>query len=223
MARIVKEHDVRRSEILDVAQQLFYKKGYEQTSVQDILTAVGIAKGTFYHYFDSKQGLLEELVERLVAQTLDVIEPIITDRQLNALEKFEQFFFQIGQWKIERKALLLQLLRAYYLDENILLRHTLVVSSSEKVTPMLAAIIEQGVAEGIFSTAYVTETAEIILKTTQALSETVALLILDPPQDAHTMIERRVAANQQAIERMLQAPAGSLRLYDLSQIEQWLQ
>jgi AcrR family transcriptional regulator len=44
---------VRRTEILDVAQSLFYRKGYEPTSVQDIITEIGIAKGTFYHYFSA--------------------------------------------------------------------------------------------------------------------------------------------------------------------------
>ena len=56
MARTVKEPDVRRNEILDVAQQFFYTKGYEQTSVHDIIDQIGIAKGTFYHYFGSKVG-----------------------------------------------------------------------------------------------------------------------------------------------------------------------
>ena len=73
MARTVKEPDIRRNEILDVAQQFFYTKGYEQTSVQDIIDQVGIAKGTFYHYFGSKVELLDELIERMTDQVLSLI------------------------------------------------------------------------------------------------------------------------------------------------------
>jgi len=63
MARVIKEqeHAERRNEILDVAQKLVYTRGYEQMSIQDILDALGISKGAFYHYFDSKQALLEAL------------------------------------------------------------------------------------------------------------------------------------------------------------------
>ncbi|MCB9152072.1 MAG: TetR/AcrR family transcriptional regulator [Caldilineaceae bacterium] len=103
MARIVKDHDSRRHEILDAAQQLFYQKGYEQTSVQDLLNAIGIAKGTFYHYFDSKQALLQELTDRIVVEAMALVEKLVKDPQLNALEKFTQIYVQMHQWKIERK------------------------------------------------------------------------------------------------------------------------
>lgn len=56
MPRVVKEEDyaARRNEILDVARRLVYTKGYEQMSIQDILDALKISKGAFYHYFDSE-------------------------------------------------------------------------------------------------------------------------------------------------------------------------
>ena len=63
MARVVKEADVRREELLALALQLFVTVGYDRTSVEQITRAVGVAKGTFYHYFASKQDLLEQLVE----------------------------------------------------------------------------------------------------------------------------------------------------------------
>jgi hypothetical protein len=47
MTRIVKAPDERRSELIATAQQLFYTKGYERTSVSDIVKAVGVAQGTF--------------------------------------------------------------------------------------------------------------------------------------------------------------------------------
>ena len=58
MPRVVKEEDyaARRNEILDVARQLVYTKGYEQMSIQDILDALKISKGAFYHYFELETG-----------------------------------------------------------------------------------------------------------------------------------------------------------------------
>ena len=55
MSRIVKEEEytLRRNDILDTARRLVYTKGYEQMTIQDILDALQISKGAFYHYFDS--------------------------------------------------------------------------------------------------------------------------------------------------------------------------
>ncbi len=49
MARIVKAPDERRTEFIETAQALFYTKGYERTSVNDIIEAVGVSKGAFYY------------------------------------------------------------------------------------------------------------------------------------------------------------------------------
>lgn len=223
MARVVKEYDVRRNEILDVAQQLFYQKGYEQTAIQEILSAVGIAKGTFYHYFDSKETLLAALVERMSEQIMPLITVIATNPTLTACQKFEQVFAQAHQWKFEHKAVLLQLLGAFYQDENLRLRHNLVISGAAQIIPVWAQIIEQGVQEGVFITAYALETAEIIFKTLQSLSEGLALLILHPPPDAVVILERKVIAYQQAIERILGAAPGALPLLDLELTKRWLE
>ena len=54
-------HDKRKNEIFDCAGELFYTEGYEKTSIQQIIDKLGIAKGTFYHYFSSKFDLLNQL------------------------------------------------------------------------------------------------------------------------------------------------------------------
>jgi AcrR family transcriptional regulator len=59
--RVIKPPEVRRSELLDAATQLFEARGYEQVTVADIATAAKVAKGTFYLYFDSKEALLDAL------------------------------------------------------------------------------------------------------------------------------------------------------------------
>ena len=64
MSRIAKEHQQRKNEILDTAQRLFYSQGYENTSVANVIDAIGIAKGTFYHYFKSKAELPGQIVDR---------------------------------------------------------------------------------------------------------------------------------------------------------------
>ena len=125
MARIVKEHVVRRNEILDVAQRLVYTKGYEQMTIQDMLDDLQISKGAFYHYFDSKQELLEALVERLGEEVVQLLLPIVHDPVLPALDKFRRYLATLNRWKIGQKAFILALLHVWFTDDNAIMRQKL--------------------------------------------------------------------------------------------------
>ena len=78
MARIVKEADERRNEILDAAETLFTEKGYSKTTIIDILNQVGIAKGTFYYYFKSKEEVMDAIIERFIEQDVQKARLIAT-------------------------------------------------------------------------------------------------------------------------------------------------
>jgi AcrR family transcriptional regulator len=225
MARIVKEHDERRSEILDVAQELFYTKGYEKTSIKDIIDGVGIAKGTFYHYFSSKIQLLDELVERMLVQTVQMVAPIVNDETLDALEKFHLFFSTIENWKIENKAFFKGILQVFYNDDNAILRQKLKAASIAASTPALGKIIRQGINEDIFDTRYSDNIGEIIIVIGQSLAENLAVLLLGEDNNGNPLltIEHKIAVSQYAMERLLGAPVGSVNIFDLGRLRQWFE
>lgn len=107
MARTVKEEEyiARRNEILDVALQLVYSKGYEKMTIQDILDQLKISKGAFYHYFDSKVEVLEAVVERMAAEQVEpIFLSIVQDPHLSALEKLHHYFDMSTRWKTSKKA-----------------------------------------------------------------------------------------------------------------------
>lgn len=225
MTRIVKAPDERRSELIAAAQQLFYTKGYERTSVSDIVKAVGVAQGTFYYYFDSKQAILEALVAELTAQRHVLFQAIVADEILNAIQKWTRAVQVIGDWKIERKAELLALARVILKDENVLLRHKLRVQKVQMAAPILTEIIVQGIAEGVFETAYVEETAEIVYAISGAFSDTLADICLNPDKydDPTALAWRKLASVQTAIERVLGAKPGSLPLADEQTLAAWFE
>ena len=63
--RIVKTAEERKNEILDVAEELFAEKGYDNASTNDIIARIGIARGTLYHHFSSKEEILDAIVDRM--------------------------------------------------------------------------------------------------------------------------------------------------------------
>ncbi len=59
--------DMRKKQILETAEKLFCEKGYEKTSVQDILDILKLSKGSFYHHYESKEQLLQGMCEKRAA------------------------------------------------------------------------------------------------------------------------------------------------------------
>lgn len=123
MARILKheEYMTKRNEILSTAQKLIYTKGYEQMSIQDILNELGISKGNFFHYFSSKQAMLEALIERHMDEGESQLAPVVKDERLSAIEKLNMYFAIANKWKSGQREYLISLLRIWYSDSNAIL------------------------------------------------------------------------------------------------------
>ena len=226
MPRVVKEDDyaARRNEILDVALQLVYTKGYEQMSIQDILDALKISKGAFYHYFDSKQSLLDGVIDRMLDDADQVLRPIVEAKELSAIEKMQRYLDTGGRWKVAQKAFMLNLLRIWHTDANVLMRQKQETAAMKRIAPMLAEIIRQGIAEGTFTTKYPDEFGSMIVGLSRGFEDKVAELLLadKPPPDALKQLGAAIGAYSESMERILGAPAGSLPLGDVEILKEWL-
>lgn len=225
MGRVVKDAEVRRKEILDTAQYLYYSKGYEQTTIQDIIDEVGIAKGTFYHHFDSKQGLLYALIDRILDQIIQSLEPMINDDQLSALEKFNRFISDSTEMKFENQDVLKTFMQVYYQEDNAIMRERTQMESIRQVAPLLAQIIHQGVAEGIFVTTYPDICAEIILQISQNMSHKVIHLFLMDSEDMVIIesVNCTISAHEEAIARVLGAPPDLINVADIEIYRRWFE
>ena len=225
MARTVKKHEhaVKRKEITDVAQRLVYTRGYDQMSIQDILNELQISKGAFYHYFSSKQALLEALIDRMQEDAEPLVAPIVADPNLSALEKLHRFFDTSARWKTARKDYLMSLMRGWYADENALIREKAQTRMIKHFARLLADIIRQGVAEGVMNTPFPDQMGELTLTLLQGLGNDYMDLLFSnssSPDDLQRAIDL-VAAYNDALERMLGTPPGVLNLVDISILEDW--
>src|SRR4030081_1718518 len=99
----VEVHKVRRDAFLDAAQRLIQTKGYEQMSIQDVLDELETSRGALYHYFDSKQSLLDGVVDRFADAAMSAVAPVLADPHLPALRKLERVLGGIGSFKAEQK------------------------------------------------------------------------------------------------------------------------
>jgi AcrR family transcriptional regulator len=226
MARIVKEeeYELKRKEILDAAQRLIYTKGYQQMSIQDILDELKISKGAFYHYFDSKQALLDGLMDQMMDDAERVLGPIVQAGDLPAIVKLKRYFAAGARWKTDRKAFMLDLLRVWYTDSNALVRQKQEAAAIRRIAPMLAEIVRQGIDEGVFSTPFPDQIGSLIWGLAQGIQDNIAELLLggEPPPDALNRLEAIIGAYSDALERILGAPTGSMPLADVNLLKEWV-
>jgi AcrR family transcriptional regulator len=216
-------HAVRRDAFLDAAERLIRTRGYELMSVQDVLDEVGASKGAFYHYFASKEALLEAVVERMTDTAMAVVEPIAADPDLPAAEKLQALFSVAGRWKTQRSDLLLGMLRSWYAPENDLVRLRVARAGAARLTPLLAGIVRQGAAENAFDPSSADECAEILMALFTGSGDSIGRLVLDR-QDGRISFEaaeRHIAAYGEAIERILGLPAGSFVFVDAPSLHVW--
>lgn len=223
MTRIAKDPAERRTELIACAQRFFYSKGYETTSVSDIVDELGVAKGTFYYYFDSKMAILEAMVESAIGQSVDLVHDIAVDPSLPALEKWVRALEVVAAWKTARKEEMLALLRLVEKDENVLLQHKVRTQSARMMAPEFVKIIGQGIEEGVFDTEFADDSAEIALSIILAFSDTIARILLSPDDydEPATLARRKLAAVETALERVLGAPRGTLTLVDEEMLAAW--
>lgn len=225
MARTINEQEyaVKRNEILDATQRLVYTKGYEQMTVRDILDALKISKGAFYHYFASKQALLEGLIERTQREGEQLFAQILSDPALPPLEQLQHFFDAAGRWKTAQKAYLLALLRVWYTDDNAIVRQKVQAHMLKHASALLTQVIVRGHAEGAFTTPFPDQAGAIVMQMLLGMGEAFAALLLMPAKgpDLLPCAERLVAAYNDALERVLGAPSGSLSLLDAPTLREW--
>ena len=76
VSRAQRLRESRRAAVMDVARTIFSNKGYTATSIDDIIEAAGIARGTFYLYFESKRAIFDELLDELFGKIQAVVHRI---------------------------------------------------------------------------------------------------------------------------------------------------
>lgn len=199
MTRIVKKSAERKAEIVKAARQLFKTKEYEKTTMQDVMEALGIAKGTIYHYFRSKDDLLEAVIEDIVQQNIEQMQVALRKAHCNALQKME-LLVKTGKIATDN-----HILDYLHQPGNCAMHTRLLAAILVKQAPLYALVIQQGCEEGIFKTEVPLECAEFILSAVQFLTD----IGIYPWTEED--LKRRMQAFPILIEQLLQAPPGSFQ------------
>lgn len=199
MPRTVKTADERRMEIIKTAEKLFNEKGFIKTSVDSIIKTMGVAKGTFYYYFKSKEEVLKAIVELQLDQIVSMTQQLADDKTMSAMAKMELLLSgsQVGD---DNHA---EITDHMHLQENRELHEESNIQTVLRLSPIFARIIEQGNEEEVFHVEKPLETFQILLSGGQFL--------LDGGLFDFTEEEKRIRRMvlQDIVEKSLGAEKGS--------------
>lgn len=221
----MKKGDERKQAIVEVAERLFFDKGYENTSVQDILDEMQLSKGGFYHHFESKQQLLEficqQRAEASCQRGLEAAQAAGADpiARMNALFREGGFF---GEEPIKYVSLMLATAYGGSLSQ---LRERTRQTTLEVFEPVLREILLDGMEQQLFYIAYPDSIARLIIMLAMDVTDEVAAIMArsDPYQGGEmAQMMELLGTYRSAVELMINAPHGSLELIDMRRIAEVL-
>ena len=153
----MKKGEKRKQELLKIAYGMFLEKGYESTSVDEIIEAAGIAKGTYYYYFESKEQTLEEVIDMMLdaetakADAIMAADISIPEKLIGIVSSFRP---DVSEAPIRD---------TLNSPENLLMHEKINRRLNERIIPIISRLVEEGVKQGIFSCVEILQRVRMII------------------------------------------------------------
>jgi len=157
--RVVKEANERRNEILDVAEELFGIKGFDNTSTNDILDRVKIARGTLYYHFKSKEDILDAVIDRMVTGGMNKAAAVVHNKAIPLLDRLTMAIMALNVESSAGEEVMYQM----HKPQNALMHQKMQKSLLDGIVPIITELVEEGIEDGIFDTQFPREASEMAL------------------------------------------------------------
>ena len=200
--RVVKEAEERREEILDAAEKLFAAKGFDNTSTGDILDAVGIARGTLYYHFKSKEDILDGVIGRITNRLMQDAGEIVRKKELPVLERLTKAIMSLN---MESK-IGYEIMEQVHRPQNALMHQKMQATLLAGINPILTELVEEGIGQGICHTRYPESVVEMTILYANVAFDELNVSRLRPEQR-----EKKIAGFIYNMERLMGMAEGSLQ------------
>lgn len=213
----VRKGEESKKKIIDAAEKLFGENGYQATSVQDVLDALSISKGGFYHYFETKMDLLVAVCSRRAEEWYREGVAYVRAMRSGAVEKLNAALRLMNTLDRETPSMLGTLTELTLSAQDASVRRELRVITLDMLVPLIGEIIDLGVRERQFTVKRAGEVARLIAMLALDVNEEATRMIAttyDSPDCALNVLEL-LSAYRDAIETIVNAPYGSMELFDL--------
>lgn len=198
--RVIKEAEERKNEILDVAERLFGTKGFDSTSTGDILNEIGIARGTLYYHFKSKEEILDAVINRMMKRLIEKAEAIAAQKNVPVLQRLTMMMLSLNVSDGNGQELLKQM----HKPQNALMHQKMEKSLMSGINPIITDLIKEGMEQGICKTDYPEEVAEMTFLYVNTVFD-------DLMEHSEEERQRKIAAFIYNLERLLNMEQDSMK------------
>lgn len=136
--------EIRKNELIKIAYELFVTKGYENTSVDEIIAKAKIAKGTYYYHFESKEQILEEVINMMIDNGIERAKQVVNSN----LKLEEKLVYTILALRVSKEEKSVQ--NAIHTKENIILHKKINDKIIDEATPLISSIVKEAKKDGLF-------------------------------------------------------------------------
>lgn len=199
--RVVKEAEERKNEILDVAERLFGTKGFDSTSTGDILNEIGIARGTLYYHFKSKEEILDAMISRMTDRMIERAKAIVAQKEIPVLQRLTMMMLSLN---VSGGNLEKELLAQAHKPQNALMHQKMEKSLLSGINPIITDLMKEGIAQGICQTDYPEEVAEMTFLYVNTVFD-------DLMEHSEEERQRKTAAFIYNLERLLHMEQDSMK------------
>ena len=188
----MKKGEKRKKELLKIAYDMFLTRGYENTRVEEIIDKAQIAKGTYYYYFESKEQMLEEVIDMMIDNETEMAKQVIAT-DISVPQKIVGILASIKPTEAEQPVK-----NALFQPENVLMHYKVRQKLINVLTPLLSEVIGEGVNEGIFECENIPERVKMLL------------IISDSTFNEGTFSEKDISVFIDMTEKLLGAENGTM-------------
>ena len=147
----------RKQELLRIAYNMFLSKGYDNTSIDDIINEAQIAKGTYYYYFESKEATLEEVINMMINEEIELAKAFL-NMPISIPEKLVGVITSLRP-KIHEE----EIKNAINKKENIVMHEIINNRIIEEAIPLLEQVVNEGIQSNIFNCNHIKERLRMLL------------------------------------------------------------
>lgn len=213
----MKKGDLRRTQILDAAEKLFFECGYEQTSIQDILDTLRMSKGGFYHYFDSKIAVLREICERRAENRYERLNAELYASRRSPMDKLNLLLSLVNLFETENAQFAALMLKICYRDGDASIREYTRRIAIERLTPYMNDVVAEGLEDGLFFSRYPMEIGRLALMLAWDVDDAACRILAEEPDNPDCLIRimEMLNAYRDSVETLLGAHCGTVQIFDV--------
>lgn len=201
-----------RNKIINVAYEIFSVRGYEKTTIEEIIKQAECSKGGFYHHFKSKEEILEVIITNYIDDLSNYFKSIITNDKDSFIDKFNEIFMVVSQYKLGQLMEWSKVKNVFFFTGNDRLLRQLEKQFKIATTKTYFEVLQIGKEQGIINVEYPEILAELCTREILWIFEEAGKLINPEDTKDHNMFEKILDFNEELISHVLGLKKHEVRL-----------